>query len=80
VLIFATSISCLVIGLTLFFNLTHVEKTKAGTCIIRLATDQVFTNEKSIAAPLIDPQPSNANTIWVKQAKPLVPESTPAAH
>ena len=80
VLILATSLSCLVIGLTLFFNLSHVDRTKAATYNVRLVTEQVFTNEKSIEAPMIDPQPSDANTIWVKQAKPLTQEATQVAH
>jgi len=76
VVIASAFLSCLVIGLTIIFNMSHVDRTKAATYNVRLAMDQVFTNEKSISAPEINVQPGSAKTIWVKQLKPLPYSST----
>jgi hypothetical protein len=73
-------LSCLVIGLTIFFNISHVDRTKAATYAVRLVTDQVFTNEKSIPVPEIDPNPAPANAIWIKQAKSLPAVMHPVVH
>jgi len=62
----------IVIGLIVFFHLSHLDSINATNNNVILVTDQDFTTEKSIAAPVIAQRPSaNQHTIFVKQAKPL---------
>ncbi len=79
IILCASSIACMVIGLTIFFNLTQVDETKAMNNNVILMPDQFFTNEKTIAAPVIAKRPAaNANTIFIKQAKELPERSITA--
>jgi len=68
----AFSLSCIVIGLTIFFNLSHVDRTSASPSNVILIEDQTFTIEKTMDAPVLSPQrTANAQTVFAKKAKPL---------
>ncbi|MCX6292484.1 MAG: hypothetical protein NT126_12075 [Bacteroidetes bacterium] len=76
IILVASAMTCMVIGLTIFFNLSRVDQSKATNLNVIMVSDQVFTTEKSIPAPEINPQASvNPNAMHVKQAKPLAPTS-----
>jgi hypothetical protein len=81
ILICAASASCMIIGLTIFFNLSHLHRTNATGSNVLIVSDQVFTNEKSIPAPVIERHvPVNSNSIFARQAKALPQQSNSVIH
>ena len=72
IIICAFSLSCIVIGLTVFFNISHVDQSNATTANLTIVDEQSFTNEKTVEAPVIIPrQVVNKNTVFAKKAKML---------
>ena len=77
VLICAAAVSCMMIGTTLFFYMTHVDVSKAASSNVFIVGDQEFTTEKNISAPVTVSRPGvNSNTVFVKHLK-QVPEVVP---
>jgi hypothetical protein len=70
IIICALSFLCMVAGLTIFFNISHVDHIKATPATLIIVEDQVFTTDKTLEAPVVAQHPStNSNTVFAKKAK-----------
>lgn len=69
-IITASSLACMSIALTIFFNTVKVEKSMAAVSIY-LVTDEIPVVEKTLDAPVIMQFPTiGPNTILVRAVKP----------
>lgn len=72
VIICAFSFACVVTGLTIFFNMSHVDQSNAADNNVIMVDEQTFTTEKTMEAPVIAQRPAvNAKTVFVKKIKNL---------
>lgn len=75
ILIAASCFVMMGVGLTVFFNLTQVDQTRAKeghTYNVIMVPDVKLVNEKVISAPFLDPRLSNdPNAIYIRQVKVL---------
>lgn len=85
--ILIVSASCfvlMILGVTLFFNFSNVENTRAkdgNTIHVLIAPEFQPVNEKEIAQPFFNPELStNPNTIYIRKAKPIVANSHSIQH
>src|SRR6267154_1933215 len=70
IIIGACSLLFIVIGLTIFFNISHVDQTDASDNHLIIDDEQTFTIEKTIEAPVIAQRPTmNSNTVFAKKVK-----------
>lgn len=70
VIICAFSLSCIVIGLTVFFNMSHVDQSNASVNNLIMVDEQTFTTEKTMEAPVVvQRQATNAKTVFAKKVK-----------
>jgi len=73
ILIAATALlSIVAIILVIYFNISQVKEMDASAVHITLVSDQQFTTEKSLPAPVIlQRHPASASTIFIRQVKAL---------
>jgi hypothetical protein len=72
IIICACSFACIVGGLTIFFNVVHVDNTKATPSSLIIIEEQSFTTEKTLEAPVMVQRPAaNSNAVLVKKAKAI---------
>src|SRR5437016_5888330 len=70
VFMLASFMACIIIGLTIFFNLSRVEKSSAAPKE-EMVGEQEFTTEKSLPAPVIISQAGDGNVQLIRKAKEI---------
>jgi hypothetical protein len=72
IIISACSFACIVGGLTIFFNVVHVDNTKATPSSLIIVEEQSFTTDKTLQAPAVIQRPAaNSNAVFAKKARPV---------
>jgi len=70
VILCAATVTCLIIGITIFIHLSNVNESKAANSNLYMVPDQEFITEKSIETPVVTKHPErNPNTINARQLK-----------